>query len=99
MPIVCRGEPRGRTTMPADNGKSHERKLAAILAADVAGYSLLMADDELATVKALKEARTVFSRDSPIGSPRLAMMVTGCASHGDSGSKPARQNGPRSIST
>ena len=38
-------------------------------------------------------------RDSPIGSPRLAMMVTGCASHGDSGSKPARQNGPRSIST
>ena len=39
------------------------------------------------------------NRDSPIGSPRLAMMVTGCASHGDSGSKPARQNGPRSIST
>ena len=44
-------------------------------------------------------ADSYLSRDSPIGSPRLAMMVTGCASHGDSGSKPARQNGPRSIST
>ena len=71
MPIVCRGEPRGRTTMPADNGKSHERKLAAILAADVAGYSLLMADDELATVKALKEARTVFREHIAAHSGRL----------------------------
>ena len=25
--------------MPADNDKTHERKLAAVLAADVAGYS------------------------------------------------------------
>ena len=46
--------------MPADNDKTHERKLAAVLAADVAGYSKLMADDELATVAALKQARAVF---------------------------------------
>ena len=49
--------------MPDDKDstdQSHERKLAAILAADVAGYSKLMADDELATVKALKDARGTF---------------------------------------
>ena len=43
--------------MAADEG---QRKLAAILAADVVGYSRLMADDERATVAALKEARGVF---------------------------------------
>ena len=36
------------------------RKLAAILAADVAGYSRLMADDEAATVAALNAARSIF---------------------------------------
>ena len=36
------------------------RKLAAILAADVAGYSRLMGDDEKATVQTLTEYRTVF---------------------------------------
>jgi adenylate cyclase len=36
------------------------RKLAAILAADVAGYSRLMGQDDVATVKALNEARVVF---------------------------------------
>ncbi len=35
-----------------DEGK---RKLAAILSADVAGYSRLMADDERATVRTLTE--------------------------------------------
>ena len=56
--------------------------------------------DQLASVVIGKPYLTEqLNRDSPIGSPRLAMMVTGCASHGDSGSKPARQNGPRSIST
>ena len=35
-------------------------KLAAILAADVAGYSRLMAEDESATVAALNAARAVF---------------------------------------
>jgi len=38
----------------------HSRKLAAILAADVAGYSRLMAADESATVAALNEGRAVF---------------------------------------
>ena len=36
------------------------RKLAAILAADVAGYSRLMALDDSATVKALNESRAAF---------------------------------------
>jgi adenylate cyclase len=36
------------------------QRLAAILAADVAGYSRLMADDEAATIAALDAARAVF---------------------------------------
>ena len=36
------------------------QRLAAILAADVAGYSRLMAGDDRATVTALDAARTVF---------------------------------------
>src|SRR6185436_9327033 len=36
------------------------RKLAAILAADAAGYSRLMADDEAATLRLLNDARAVF---------------------------------------
>ena len=39
---------------------THSRKLAAILAADVAGYSRLMAADESATVAALNEGREIF---------------------------------------
>ncbi len=38
--------------MASDEG---DRKLAAILSADVVGYSKLMADDERATVNTLKE--------------------------------------------
>jgi len=38
-----------------------ERKLAAILSADVAGYSRLMADDEAATVRTLGDFRAVFA--------------------------------------
>ena len=34
-----------------------KRRLAAILAADVAGYSRLMEDDELATLRSLKAHR------------------------------------------
>jgi adenylate cyclase len=45
--------------MTADEG---HRKLAAILAADVAGYSRLMADDDRATVRVLTEYREVFSQ-------------------------------------
>jgi adenylate cyclase len=44
--------------MAADQGL---RKVASILAADVAGYSRLMADDERATVRTLTEYREVFS--------------------------------------
>jgi adenylate cyclase len=44
--------------MAADEG---DRKLAAILAADVAGYSRLMADDDRATIGTLTEYREVFS--------------------------------------
>ena len=39
-----------------------ERKLAAILSADVVGYSKLMADDEAATVRTLKEYRASIER-------------------------------------
>ena len=44
--------------MAADEGK---RRIAAILAADVAGYSRLMADDERATVRTLTACREVFA--------------------------------------
>ena len=40
------------------------RRLAAILAADVAGYSRLMGDDEAATVRSLTEYRQVFAEHS-----------------------------------
>ena len=42
-------------------GITDHRKLAAILAADAAGYSRLMADDEVATVRTLNDYRGVFS--------------------------------------
>lgn len=44
--------------MPAERVK---RKLAAILSADVAGYSLLMVDDEVATVSTLTAYRQVMT--------------------------------------
>ncbi len=40
----------------------HKRKLAAILSADAAGYSRLMADDEAETLRALNEARALFRK-------------------------------------
>jgi adenylate cyclase len=42
------------------SGTELKQRLAAILAADVAGYSRLMAADERATVAALDAARKVF---------------------------------------
>ena len=39
-----------------------QRKLAAILCADAAGYSRLMADDEAATIRALNESRDLFRK-------------------------------------
>ncbi len=41
-------------------GGEGERKLAAILSADVVGYSRLMEDDERATVRTLTDYRDVF---------------------------------------
>jgi adenylate cyclase len=38
----------------------NHRKLAAILSADAAGYSRLMADDEAATLRSLNDARALF---------------------------------------
>ena len=42
------------------SGSGLKQRLAAILAADVAGYSRLMAADERATVAALDGSRAVF---------------------------------------
>ena len=41
---------------------SSQRKLAAILSADAAGYSRLMSDDEAATLRSLNESRDVFRK-------------------------------------
>jgi adenylate cyclase len=38
------------------------RKLRAILSADVKGYSILMAADEVFTIKTIKEYRDIMSR-------------------------------------
>src|SRR5215831_8845104 len=38
-----------------------ERRIAAILSADVEGYSRLMGDDEVATVRAITEYRSVIA--------------------------------------
>ena len=39
-----------------------KRKLSAILSADVKGYSRLMGEDEIATVRTLKEYRELMSK-------------------------------------
>jgi len=54
--------------MSSEEGR---RKLAAILAADVAGYSRLMAADDRGTVAALKQAREVFRERIEARSGRL----------------------------
>jgi adenylate cyclase len=46
--------------MPTNKDKTI-RKLRAILSADVKGYSLLMADDEVFTIKTIKEYRGIMS--------------------------------------
>jgi adenylate cyclase len=43
------------------DGRTVARKLAAILSADVEGYSRLMGDDEVATVRAITEYRAVIA--------------------------------------
>jgi class 3 adenylate cyclase len=48
------------------DGELQERRLSAILAADVAGYSRLMGADEVGTLEALKAHRRVgWTRRSP----------------------------------
>jgi len=54
------------------NSDRAERRLAAILAADVAGYSRLMGEDEEATLAALKAMRR---RDRTGSVPRLSAPV------------------------
>ena len=51
-------------TLFSERALEGNRKLAAILAADVAGYSRLMGDDEAATVGTLTEYRKVFTEHS-----------------------------------
>jgi adenylate cyclase len=46
--------------MPTDRDKT-TRKLRAILSADVKGYSILMADDEVATIHTLNDHRKIMS--------------------------------------
>jgi class 3 adenylate cyclase len=43
------------------NEQKVTRKLRAILSADVKGYSILMADDEVATIQTLKNYRNIMS--------------------------------------
>jgi len=50
-----------------------ERKLAAIFAADIAGYSRLMARDEIATLARLKACRAIV--DGLIATHRPIIMV------------------------
>jgi len=52
-----------------------KRRLAAILAADAAGYSRLMADDDRATVAALDTARAVFRRQIESNQGRVIDMA------------------------
>ena len=42
------------------NTERVKRKLSAIFSADVEGYSLLMGDDEVGTVRTLEDYRKVF---------------------------------------
>src|SRR5450631_1248813 len=51
--------PEGLRAMVADQPNRIERRLAAILAADVAGYSRLMGLDEVGTARILREHRAV----------------------------------------
>lgn len=49
-----------RSATSPDRAPSHRRRLAAILFADVAGYSRLMAGNEIGTLSALREHRSLF---------------------------------------
>ncbi len=55
--------------------EDHKRRLVAILAADVAGYSRLMAIDESATVASLDQAREVFRQSIEANQGRVIDMA------------------------
>src|SRR4051794_17778090 len=59
MPLRCGLIPRRFRGEPSLIGNRIERRLAAIVAADVAGYSRLMGHDEVGTARALREHRAV----------------------------------------
>jgi adenylate cyclase len=52
-----------------------EQKLAAILAADVAGYTRLMAEDEPATISTITEYRTIFRQHIEANGGRVVDMA------------------------
>src|SRR5262252_7992744 len=54
-PRICRGAASGPLGMPE---QAPQRRLAAILAADVVGYSRMMQADEAGTLAALKSRRS-----------------------------------------
>ena len=64
----CRVAKRSRVSLYSDGEEPSvpvqpvERKLAAIFAADIAGYSRLMARDEVATLSRLKACRAILGR-------------------------------------
>ena len=57
------------------SGSELKQRLAAILAADVAGYSRLMSVDERATVAALDAARAVFRKQIESSQGRVIDMA------------------------
>jgi class 3 adenylate cyclase len=57
------------------SGKRVERRLAAILAADVAGYSRLMGEDEEGTLAALRAVRRALA-DLKIAEHRVRIVKT-----------------------
>ena len=67
-----RGSGRGSTPL---SGTELKQRLAAILAADVAGYSRLMAADERGTVAALDAARAVFRNQIETNQGRVIDMA------------------------
>ena len=67
------GAPAAAQTPPAPDELDH--RLTAILAADVAGYSKLMAADERATVAALDEVRAVFRKEIEANRGRVVDMA------------------------
>ncbi len=52
-----------------------DQRLAAVLAADVAGYSRLMGDDERATIATLDEMRGVFKKRVEANRGRIVDMA------------------------